>query len=140
MLKINDLVTLKEAYNKNEPRYTYRIDKIDFKKRLIFAFRESDIDVDVPEGKWLSFNLIHKVFPQTINSCLCNFGEFDHFYTFSPNWDQFIAKVASVRDFTVTSTIPESHQFQPILAKLQYKIPKHSTNLPVAAVFEFEND
>ena len=140
MLKINDLVTLKENYNKNEPRYTYRVDKIDFKKRLIFVYRESDIDVDVPDGKWLSFSLIDRVFPCTINSCTCNFGEFDYDYKFSPKWDEFIEQVSQTREFTVTTNIPDTFQFQSGLFYLNQTVQSTNKIYKSMDIFEIYND
>ena len=111
-LKPNDLVTLKESFDKNEPRYTYRVDKIDFKKRIVYVYRESDIDVDQPKGKWLSFSIIDRVFPESINSCQTSFNQFDGYYEWSKNWSNFITDVTNVTDFTITSDIPSEHMFQ----------------------------
>ena len=106
------------------------------KKRLIFAFRESDMDVDMPEGKWFSFKIIDRVFPKSINSCTCNFSQFDESYEFSRDWNDFINQVSKVTDFTITSVIPEHVQFQPILAQIELEIPKNTKKLSRPQIFE----
>ena len=139
LLKINDLVTLKEGFNKNEPRYTYRIDKIDFKKRKAFVFRESSMDVEIPQGRWIDFRLIDRVFPASINSCVCNFSEFDGYYDFSSNWSQFMAEIESEKCFTITSIIPEQHQFQSSLAQIQEHYLSPMDAYPILQTLEFED-
>ena len=75
-------------------------------------YRESDIDVDQPKGKWISFKIIDRVFPETINSCKSNFNQFDAYYNWSPNWEDFINLVTNETNFTITSDIPTEYQFQ----------------------------
>ena len=56
-LKIGDLVTLKEKVNKNEPRFAYRIEKLDFPGNKALVRRFSSMDMNQPEAKWISFKL-----------------------------------------------------------------------------------
>ena len=139
ILKPNDLVTLKQSFDKNEPRYVYRVDKIDFKKRLVFAFRESDIDVNIPKGIWISFSLIDRVFPQTINSCSTKFNIFDDNYEWSQHWDTFISQVEQEIDFTITTSIPESHQFQEGIYFME-NFPTKPKYLSVPKIIELISD
>ena len=125
-----------EGFDKKEPRYTYRVDKIDFKKRKAFVFRESSMDVDVPKGKWIDFKLISRVFPATINSCICNFSEFDGYYEFSEDWHVFILHVQNTKDFTITSEIPTENQLQPSLAGLSHHSVSNMDKYPLLETIE----
>ena len=139
-LRINDLVTLKENFDKNEPRYTYRVDKIDFKKRQAYLFRESAMDVEMPQGKWIDFRLIDRVFPTTVNSCSSNFSQFDGYYEFSPDWDDFILSVTLSQNFTITCDVPSEFQFQPILAKLKVNYLSVMDQYPLLHLVEIESE
>ena len=75
-LKIGDYVVLNEKYDKNEPRYKYFVEKVNFKKQEIFVRRESGLDKEVPDGKWISFDLIYKIFP-TSKTYKTNFGDLE---------------------------------------------------------------
>ena len=73
-LQIGDTVVLKEAYEKNEPRYEYLVEKVNFGKKEVYIRRDSGLDKDLPEGKWISFELIHRIFPRNRNSYITDFG------------------------------------------------------------------
>lgn len=73
-LQIDDIVVLKEKSDKNEPRYQYIVEKINFPKKEIFIRRDSGLDRDLPDGKWVSFDLIFKIFPKNKNSYVTEFG------------------------------------------------------------------
>ena len=60
-LKVGDLVSLKEKVNKNEPRFAYRVEKIDFPKNQALVRRYSGMDKDSPAAKWVDFRIIHSV-------------------------------------------------------------------------------
>ena len=90
-LQIGDYVVLNEKYDKNEPRYQYYVEKISFPKKEVFVRRESGLDKEVTEGKWISFNLIHRIFPSNKNSYNTEFGNLEcSLNTKEPeNMDQF---------------------------------------------------
>ena len=63
-LKIGDIISLKEKVNKNEPRFAYRIEKIDFPKNKALVRRYSGMDKNAPQAKWIDFRIIHSVASQ----------------------------------------------------------------------------
>ena len=73
-LQIKDTVVLNEKPDKNEPRYQYVVEKINFPKREAFVRRDSGLDLQTPDGKWINFSLIHKIFPYN-KSSLTDFGD-----------------------------------------------------------------
>ena len=73
-LQIGDTVVLKEDYDKNEPRYEYVVEKLNFGKKEVYVRRDSGLDKDLPEAKWISFDLIHKFFSKNQNSYITDFG------------------------------------------------------------------
>ena len=60
-LKIGDLLSIKEKINKNEPRFAYRVEKIDFPRNKVLVRRYSGMDKESPEAKWIDFKIIHSV-------------------------------------------------------------------------------
>ena len=95
-LKVGDKLTLKEPYNKNEPRYIYRILNIDFRMKTVKIIRESMQETVAPKPKIISFQLIDRIFPHKDL-----FGRFDG-YDLNINcsyseWDNFVSKIESER-------------------------------------------
>ena len=64
-LKEGDGVTLKVAFNKNEPKSAWIVMGVDFKKQKALLKRDSGLDVKSPQPKWIDFKLIEQIFPQT---------------------------------------------------------------------------
>ena len=62
-IKEKDIVTLRENFNKNEPKSAYVVVKIDFRKRQALLRRESGLDSGPREPKWICFSRIDEVFP-----------------------------------------------------------------------------
>ena len=61
-LKSGDQVTLKGNTDKNDPKCSFVVHKIDFKKRLVLLARNSDRETDPAVPKWISFELIDHIF------------------------------------------------------------------------------
>ena len=63
-IKIGDIVTLKQQFNKNEPKCAWRVLKVDFSKKKILAERNSGLDLHRSEPKWWSFIMIEEIFDE----------------------------------------------------------------------------
>ena len=74
-LKVGDLISLKEKVDKNEPRYAYRVEQINFPKNEAYVRRYSGLDVDSPDAKWISFKIIHSVVSKPIGMSLVEMAE-----------------------------------------------------------------
>ena len=61
-LKSGDQVTLKGNTDKNDPKCTFVVHKIDFKKCIVLLARNSGRETDPAEPKWISFELIDHIF------------------------------------------------------------------------------
>ena len=61
-LKPGDLITLKEKFDKNQPRSGWLVLKVDFKSQKVQIERDSGRDLKSPEVKTISFELIDKIF------------------------------------------------------------------------------
>ena len=122
-MKIFDLITIKEPHNKNEPKYTYRVEKIDFRKELVYARRESSLDKQSPDGKWYSFRIIERIFPQMENNCLCDFTNPEHETLHLPGWDEFIASIRVPQELKIISDIPDSYALQSGIHRLNTSVP-----------------
>ena len=110
-LKIGDKLTLKEPYNKNEPRYIYRILEIDFRMKTVKIIRESMQETVAPKPKVISFELIDKIFPQ--KELFKQFDGYDLNINCSYHeWDTFIGQVKNERSKIVPLDLtgePEFH-------------------------------
>ena len=64
-LQVGDQITIKEGFKKNEPRYIYRILKIDFRNKTVKVIREALNETHTPLPKTFSFEVIDKVYPKS---------------------------------------------------------------------------
>ena len=62
-LKSGDTVTLVEKLDKNEPRAAWTVLKIDFKKRQAKLVRDSGLDSQRGQPRWICFSRIDQIFP-----------------------------------------------------------------------------
>ena len=77
-LKPGDIVTLKEDFNKNEPRYNYEVLKINFKTNLVQIKRASMLDNDAPKPMWVSFKILENIIPKDNLNTICRYNGFDY--------------------------------------------------------------
>ena len=63
-IKPGDTVTLKEKFDKNEPKAAYLVEKVDFRKRQALLKRQSGLDAGQITSRWLCFSRIRDVFPK----------------------------------------------------------------------------
>ena len=85
-IKAGDIVTLKETVNKNHPRCSYEVIKVDFPNLKVLLKRVSHRDTKDAVDQWISFKLIHSIHTpsdlQFINSLntndLFNFSQICH--------------------------------------------------------------
>ena len=77
LLKINigDKVTLKDSFDKNEPRYTYRVTNIKFRAKQLEVVRSSGLDKVAPNPIWVKFDYVDKIFRQNI--CYFDYPDYD---------------------------------------------------------------
>ena len=61
-LKTGDQVTLKGNTDKNDPKCSFVVHKIDFRKRLVLLARNAGRETEPAEPKWISFELIDHIF------------------------------------------------------------------------------
>ena len=62
-LKPGDTVTLNDKIDKNEPRSAWSVLKVDFKKRQAKLVRDSELDSQRGQPKWICFSRIDQLFP-----------------------------------------------------------------------------
>ena len=61
-LKSGDQVTLKGNTDKNDPKCSFVVHKVDFKKRLVLLARNAGREMEPAEPRWISFELIDHIF------------------------------------------------------------------------------
>ena len=61
-MKKGDGITLKVAFNKNEPKCAWVVLKIDWGRQKVQAVRNSGLDMKESEPRWLDFRVIDRVF------------------------------------------------------------------------------
>ena len=61
-MKKGDGITLKVAFNKNEPKCAWVVLKIDWGRQKVQAVRNSGLDMKESEPRWLDFRMIDRVF------------------------------------------------------------------------------
>ena len=110
-LRIGDRITLKEGFHKNEPRFIYRILKINFSDKTVKVVKMSNSDTHESQPKMISFSLIDKVFPASET-----FTKFDGYDTniqcSYTEWDIFVANLdllkIKINDISLDNS-PEFH-------------------------------
>ena len=61
-MKKGDGISLKIAFNKNEPKCEWLVLKVDWGNQKVYAERNSGLDAKANEPKWIDFRLIDRVF------------------------------------------------------------------------------
>ena len=103
-LKTGDQVTLKGNTDKNDPKCSFVVNKIDFKKRLALLTRNAGRETKVCDPKWISFELIDHVFKS--DDLI-----FQNFITTNPNITQWIIPRDQFIKFLITACA-DQHQFE----------------------------
>ena len=107
-IQVGDQITIKEGFHKNEPRYIYRVLKIDFKAKTVKAVREALNETHASQPKVFSFDLIDRVYPKV--KLFNQFDGYDAEIKCSYNeWETFIENI----DLSRNQICPISLQSEP---------------------------
>ena len=111
-VKIGDRLTLKEGYDKNEPRYIYRVLSIDFKAKQMKVVKESKQETGAPKPRVIAFALIDRIFP--CEKLFTGFDGYDRSLNCSySEWDEFVSKIDTVQTNVLSLDLegePEFHK------------------------------
>ena len=103
-LKAGDQVTLKGNTDKNDPKCSFVVNKIDFKKRLVLLTRNAGRETKVCDPKWISFELIDQIFkPDDII--------YQNFLTTNPEITDWLIPRDEFVKFLITACA-DQHQFE----------------------------
>ena len=91
-IQISDRMTLKEGFEKNEPRYIYRVLDIDFKNKTVKIVRESLTETHPALPRTVSFDLIDRVFPKSDLFNIFDGYDSEMSCTYD-EWDRFISQI-----------------------------------------------
>ena len=95
-IKVGDRLTLKEGYNKNEPRFIYRVLDIDFKLKTVKIIKESRKETVEPKPRVISFALIDRIFSKS--NLFTRFDGYDEEINCSySEWDEMIQNIDRAR-------------------------------------------
>ena len=63
-IKVGDSVTLKQNFNKNEPKCAWKVIELDFENRKMLLKRDSGLDVRESRPKWFAFAMVDSIHPE----------------------------------------------------------------------------
>ena len=123
-MKPGDLVTLKETVDKNNPRCSYEVIKIDFKNSKVLVKRVSHRDTKDSVDQWISFKLIHSVHTQSD-------------LQFLESWDEIhdLSKMVFLANY---DELPDSHHSLSEIKNIEtgYVID----SMPILSIWEVNQD
>ena len=136
-LQVGDQITIKEGFHKNEPRYIYRILKIDFKGKTVKVVREALNETHAAQPKIFSFDLIDKVYPKS--KLFDRFDGYDaEIQCTHQEWDAFVMNIEVVRNQICPLTMAGEPDFNESLSKVisLYPNQRYSGHCDPNIVFE----
>ena len=120
-LKMGDTVTLNDKMDKNEPRSAWNVLKVDFKKRQAKLVRDSGLDSQRGQSRWICFSRIDQIFPAETailhlavesNSTANPYVNEDGIYRDPDRLKRFIFKaVSAIAHFSPTSLVSDTAMF-----------------------------